>query len=183
MRPATRPIGPPKIVLPSPLTFIGRRKEGRHRAVQERLAAYAESPRLLRHEGPASRVRSLIPGDRSVAIARARPHRRENKSSRAELRPHTLDLGESGGRRHRSTRVLRPTVRSTQLTRRTACSDTVVSKQSKSTASAGPRAARGCGRVSAGRSQQPKAHRKRRRHSQFRPNAAAETSSECLDDS
>jgi len=45
-----------------------RRMQGRSGRARERPAAYAESPRPLRHEGPAGHVRSLIPGDRNVAL-------------------------------------------------------------------------------------------------------------------
>jgi hypothetical protein len=49
-----------------------RRMQGRSGRVGERPAAYAESPRPLRHEGPAGHVRSLIPGVRNVAKAQLR---------------------------------------------------------------------------------------------------------------
>ena len=46
-----------------------RRMLARQRAVQERPAAYAESPRPLRHEGPTDRSAACPPGDRNVAEA------------------------------------------------------------------------------------------------------------------
>ena len=59
-------------VLLRPESRADRRMRGWPGRVQERPAAYAESPRSLRHKGPAGHLRSLIPGDRNVAIAIAR---------------------------------------------------------------------------------------------------------------
>lgn len=49
-----------------------RRKQGRHRGVQERCAAYAESLRPLHRQGPAGQVRRFVSRDRNVANAMAR---------------------------------------------------------------------------------------------------------------
>ena len=76
-----------------------RRKQGQHGSVQEGPAAYAESARPLRHGRSAGHVRSLIPGDRKVAIAIARPTpaRGQKRSRRAEA-AHAWIWGETRSR-------------------------------------------------------------------------------------
>jgi hypothetical protein len=66
-RPATRPIGPPKTVLPSPLTFIGRRKQGSGEAVQDERFAYADAVPPLRRRGFDGRLGGRISGHWTVA--------------------------------------------------------------------------------------------------------------------
>jgi len=62
VRPATRPIGPPKIVLPSPLTFIGRRKQGPVDVVQNRCdtfgSAHPSQPEYAASNGSHGRARN-----------------------------------------------------------------------------------------------------------------------------
>ena len=79
-----------------------RREQGRHLRVQERPAAYAESPRPLRRDGPAGHGRSLISGDRNVVakVVAGRSERRESEQSSAarsrgarESRPHVRRAG------------------------------------------------------------------------------------------
>ena len=85
--------------------------QGRHGRVQERPAAYAEPPRPPPHEGSAGHVRSLILGDRNVAVALAILRGREHECDRGSGRSEALPAGRSASPGW----PLRPTLRLGQM--------------------------------------------------------------------
>ena len=75
-----------------------RRNRGQHGGVQEHPAAYAESPRPLRHEAPAHHVRSLIPCHRNVADPIAPSATLKRRSDRPREAPFPRKAGKSASR-------------------------------------------------------------------------------------